>query len=195
MRRQWIKSLSVALILAFSGMTVCACTPDTGVKRTRVKKTSDTKSKRTSIDRAQLEMTADNWKPVLSTEKKMESRNPFRGFSDKIMAESLKRQRMKETSNPGETSLPEQLYNTKDYKVVAVITGTADPKVYVKDPAGNQFVLRKGSRLGNNNGSISSIHRNGIEVYELVAEKGQYIELPLYDAKGGEHKNIQISLQ
>lgn len=189
------KILGISAMLAFTGMTTIACTPDTGVKRTRVKKTSDAKSKRTSIDRAQLEMSADNWKPVFSAEQSIESRNPFRGFSDKIMAENIMRQKMKEEADSADMQLPEQLYNIRDYKVLGVITGTADPKVYVLDPAGNRFVLRRGSLIGNNNGSISSIRRDGIEVYERVADKGQYIELPLYDAKVGEHKNIHLTLQ
>ena len=191
--------ISVCLAFALSaGGLVTGCTPDTGVKVTRVKKTSDVKSKRTSFDRAKLEMTSDNWKPIVADEQSMQIRNPFRGFSDTIIAENLMKQNVQEDVGAAELQLPEQLYNTKDYRVVAVITGTADPKVYVVDPACNRFVLRRGSLIGNNNGSISSIRRDGVEVYERVGDKGQYVELPLYEKNtGGRHgqNNIQLTLQ
>ena len=201
---RFIKAICLSIGLIAFNITVTACTPDTGVKTTRVKKTADVKSKRTAIDRSELEVMTDNWKPVRSFEQTIETRNPFKGFTDTLLAENRMRQKMKEDSTANDVQLPEQLYNTRDYKVVGVITGTAEPKVYVVDPGGNRFVLRRGSRLGNKNGIISSIHRDGIEVYERVAEvgvyervaeKGQYIELPLYEAKAGENKNIQLTLQ
>ena len=77
--------------------------------------------------------------------------------------------------------LPEQMYNIKDYQLVGVITGTAEPKAYVIDPGGNRFVLRRGSLIGNNNGSVSSIRRDGVEVFEMVSGEGIYTELSLYD--------------
>ena len=195
MRRHLFKYLGISMLLVFSAMALAGCMPDTGIRHTRVKTTAESNSKRTSIDRAQLEMSEDQWKPIFSADQAIETRNPFRGFSDKIMAENMMRQKKKEEVDSVEMQLPEQLYNIRDYKVVGLITGTADPKVFVTDPAGNRFVLRRGSLIGNNNGSISSIRRDGIEVYERVADKGQYIELPLYDAKVGEHKNIHLTLQ
>ena len=183
--------------LSASGLML-GCTPETDVKVTRVKKTSDVKSKRTSFDRAKLEMTSDNWKPIVADEQSIQIRNPFRGFSDTIVAEKMMKQQVQEEVGTTELQLPEQLYNTKDYRVVGVITGTADPKVYVVDPAGNRFVLRRGSLIGNNNGSISSIRREGVEVYERVGDKGQYVELPLYEKNSGGRSgqnNIQLTLQ
>ena len=99
-----------------------------------------------------------------------------------------------EEQREADVLLPEQVYPTRDYKVISVITGTADPKVFVVDPAGNRFVLRRGSLIGNNNGSISSIRREGIEVYERIADKGQYIELPLFDKPTNDRSKIQIKL-
>ena len=195
------RSLIIALGLVFgvsvAGM-ITGCTHETDVKVTRVKKTSDVKSKRTSFDRAKLEVTSDNWKPIIADEQSMQIRNPFRGFSDTIIAENLMRQKVQEEAGSAELQLPEQLYNSKDYRVIGVITGTADPKAYVVDPAGNRFVLRRGSLIGNNNGSISSIRRDGVEVYERVGDKGQYVELPLYEknSSGRSGQNhIQLTLQ
>lgn len=171
-----------------------ACSTDTDVEITTVATTNQVSVKRVAFDRAQLEMTADNWKPVQAADQTIYPRNPFRGFTDTIMAENLRRLRAMEEQHESDTLLPEQVYPTRDYRVISVITGTADPKAYVIDPAGNRFVLRRGSLIGNNNGSISSIRREGIEVYERVADKGQYIELPLFEKPTNERSKIQIKL-
>ena len=196
MKRNLILVAFLSLGLFFSGTAMMGCTPETGVKHTTVNRSTQLKSKRTALDRSAIEISADNWKPVQASDEEIHQRNPFRGFSDTLLAEQLMRQQSQEAAE-ADVLLPEQLYPTKDYRVVGVISGTADPKVYVMDPSGNRFILRRGSLIGNNNGSISSIRRDGIEVYERIADKGQYIELPLYDDKASDNKNkkIQLSLQ
>ena len=186
--------LALAALCALCAPAFSACTPDTGIEVTTVKRTSDVSIKRSTINRADLEMSAANWKPVSAAEQTILPRNPFRGYTDTIMAENLRRLRAMEEQREADVLLPEQVYPTRDYKVISVITGTADPKVFVVDPAGNRFVLRRGSLIGNNNGSISSIRREGIEVYERIADKGQYIELPLFDKPTNDRSKIQIKL-
>ena len=193
MKKHIIKAMLLSLCVVFCGSSLVGCGPRNDVQVKKVKSTNDIKSKRTAYDRTQFEMSQDNWKPVQVFEQVPNSRNPFRGFSDMILAESLSRQAM--TNEGSDLQLPEQLYPTRDYRVIGVITGTADPKVYVVDPAGNRFILRRGSLIGNHNGSISSIRRDGIEVYERVAEKGEYIELPLYNEVEADKKKIQLSLE
>lgn len=194
MKHNLIKIAILSVGVMFSCTAIVACESETGVKHTTVSKSSQLKSKRTTLDRSVLEMSDDNWKPVQASEEEIHQRNPFRGFSDTMLAEQLMRQQNQEQAE--DILLPEQLYPTKDYKVVGIISGTADPKVYVMDPSGNRFILRRGSLIGNNNGSISSIRRDGIEVYERVADKGQYIELPLFDnSNNDKNKKIQLSLQ
>lgn len=193
MKKHIRKAVLLSLCVVFCGGVLSGCTPRTEVPVTRVKKSSNLKAKKTSFDRAQFAISHDNWKPVQVFEQIPNSRNPFRGFSDTILAEALLRESI--NAEGSDLQLPEQLYGTRDYRVVGVITGTADPKVYVLDPAGNRFILRRGSLIGNNNGSISSIRRDGIEVYERVADKGQYIELPLYEEVDTEKKKIQLSLK
>lgn len=181
------------------GLMMVGCqSGSSGVAVTTVQTTNDVSVNRPkfNFDRSVFEMTSDNWRPVQVSEQQLSARNPFRGFSDTIMAENLRRLRAKEEQSPADALLPEQIYPTRDYKVVSVITGTADPKAYVVDPSGNHFVLRRGSLIGNNNGSISSIRREGIEVYERVADKGQYIKLPLFEKQSSSGRSkIQISLQ
>lgn len=184
-----ISALTAVCALAFS-----ACSVDTNVEVTTVKRTSDVTINRSTLNRAELEMSTDNWKPVQASEQTIFARNPFRGYTDTIMAENIRRMRAMEEQKQTDVLLPEQIYPTRDYKVVSVITGTPDPKVFVVDPAGNRFVLRRGSLIGNNNGSISSIRREGIEVYERIADKGQYIELPLFEKPTNERSKIQIKV-
>lgn len=181
------------LCVCFSVSTFVGCSFDDTINVRRVKKTSNLKVKQSEFDREALEMTEDNWRPVQAPEQILQSRNPFRGFSDILVADAIMRQQIQEEHS--DAQLPEQLYPTRDYRVIGVITGTADPKVYIVDPAGNRFILRRGSLIGNSNGSISSIRRDGIEVYERVADKGQYIELPLYEEAPSDKKSIQLSLQ
>lgn len=196
MNRNRILIAFLSIGVLFSGTFMMGCTPETGVKHTTVNKSSELKSKRTTIDRSAIEVSSDNWKPVQAHEQEIHQRNPFRGFSDTLLAEQILRKQSLEAA-AADILLPEQLYPTKDYRVVGIISGTADPKVYIMDPSGNRFILRRGSLIGNNNGSISSIRRDGIEVYERVADKGQYVELPLYDdTRSDKKKNkIQLSLQ
>ena len=189
MKKSFIGVLSLALCLAVAGM---GCDDDQGVAVTRVKSSRDIRAKKSTIDK--LPDTVDGMSPVQASEQVVQARNPFRGFSDTILAEAMMRQRIKE-EHLHDVQLPEQLYPTRDYKVISVITGTADPKAYVVDPSGNRFILRRGSLIGNNNGSISSIRREVIEVYERVADQGQYIELPLFDKPASDNKSIQISIQ
>lgn len=194
MYKQIIKAALVSLCVLSVTSAVTGCTPTTSVPTRKVRDTAGMVPK-TVFDRSKIEVSTDNWKPVQDPEQLIYQRNPFRGFKDTILAEARMRQQSME-EHTSELQLPEQLYGTRDYKVVGVITGTADPKVYIVDPAGNRFILRRGSLIGNNNGSISSIRRDGIEVYERVADKGQYIELPLYDTEKSDKKShIQLSLQ
>ena len=195
MKTNLIKIAFLSLAAVFACGTMLGCTPQTDVPVKKVK-SSELKVHHTAIDRSVLDQTDDNWTVVLGEKQVVNQRNPFRGFSDTILAENILRQQAQEEQNT-ELQLAEQLYPTRDYRVVGVITGTADPKVYVVDPSGNRFILRRGSLIGNNNGSISSIRRDGIEVYERVADKGQYIDLPLYEEASSSNKkgNIQLSLQ
>lgn len=195
MKKQLIKAALLSLCAVGLCGAMAGCTPQTDVPVRKVKSSGELNVRHTAIDRNVLDQTEGNWQLVLSENQTVQPRDPFRGFTDIIMAEKMVRQQ-EQSEQVAELQLPEQLYPTRDYRVVGVISGTADPKVYVTDPSGNRFILRRGSLIGNNNGSISSIRRDGIEVYERVADKGQYIELPLYDSGDSTKKgNIQLSLQ
>lgn len=178
MKTPWIK----IILFGFGiGLPVLAgCEPDPGVPVRTVSSASQTTHRKSAIDRSALEVADGNWKPVKNWEVQLAPRNPFRGFTDTMMAEILQQQQLAALSGNKE-QLPEQLYSVKDYKLMGVITGTAEPKAFVIDPAGNRFVLRRGSLIGNNNGSVSSIRRDGVEVFEMVSGEGVYYDIQLYE--------------
>ena len=183
-------SLCAPFLCAFTG-----CSTKSNVPVRKIESTTQLSNQMTALDRSILDKTEDGWTVILGETQVKSHRNPFRGFND-VVAQNTKVHQAVQSDRESDLQLPEQMYPTREYKVVGVITGTADPKVYIMDPGGNRFILRRGSLIGNNNGSIASIRRDSIEVYERVADKGQYIELPLYedaDSKGG--SSIKLSLQ
>lgn len=189
--QSWSKTLVICMgLAALTGPT--GCESDPGVPVRTVSSSEDSKAQRTTIDRSQLEQAEGNWKPVAAWNMQMEGRNPFRGFSDKVLAELILKERTSEDIETKDMQLPEQLYNSKDYKLVGVITGTAEPKAFVTDPNGNRFVLQRGSLIGNNNGRVTNIRRERIEIFERFAGEGRYIDLPLYQE---ENKTIQLAIQ
>lgn len=191
MHGKWSKI--VLLGLGLSGLVFTGCEADPGVPVTQVQTASQIKTRRSSIDRSALEIADGNWKPVKSWEVQLSPRNPFKGFSDTMIAEMVQQQQLNADGAMAVEQLPEQLYNIKDYKLMGVITGTAEPKAFVIDPAGNRFVLRRGSLVGNNNGSVSSIRRDGVEVFEMISGEGVYIDIPLYETK--KDSEISFTLQ
>ena len=188
-----LMSLALAGLCLAAIVSTISCEPDPGVPVRKVSSSSDVKVHKSTIDRNALEIAEGNWKPVKNWEIQMMGRNPFRGFTDTMLAELVQQQQMAAQGLAPEEQLPEQLYNVKDYTLVGVITGTAEPKAYVIDPAGNRFILRRGSLVGNNNGSVSSIRRDGIEVFEMISGEGVFIDVPLYDTK--KDSGIQMTLQ
>lgn len=187
----WTKKLLICMGLACIASPL-GCDSDPGVPVRTISSDAESKIQRTSIDRSQLERAEGNWKPVSAWQMQIESRNPFRGFSDKVLAELLLKERLSEDGENKDMKLPEQLYDSKDYTLIGVITGTAEPKAFVIDPNGNRFVLKRGSLIGNNNGRITNIRREHIEIFERFSGEGRYTELPLYQE---ENKNIQLAIQ
>lgn len=193
-----MKGTFKAAFLSLFALFLCTsmgCSSETNVPVRTVQSTTQLNSQMTVLDRSILDKTEDGWTVILGETQVKSHRNPFRGFND-IVVQDTKVHQAVQSDRDSELQLPEQLYPTREYKVVGVITGTADPKVYIMDPGGNRFILRRGSLIGNNNGSIANIRRDSIEVYERVADKGQYIELPLYEDTDSKSRNgIKLSLQ
>lgn len=80
---------------------------------------------------------------------------------------------------------PLQKFGLDQLRVIGVIIGKGEPKAMVIAPDNKSFVLKKGTMIGRNNGSVSSITTDAIIVEEHyldftgeVKTKMQEIKLP-----------------
>ena len=67
--------------------------------------------------------------------------------------------------------LPIQLYEVNQFKVMGIITGLAENRAMVLDPAGKSFVVKVGGLIGPHNGRVVSIKPNAVEVVERYREE------------------------
>lgn len=61
---------------------------------------------------------------------------------------------------------PLQKYDLSQLRVIGVIIGKGDPKAMVVAPSNKSFVLKKGTKIGKNNGTVISISTDVILVEE-----------------------------
>ena len=78
---------------------------------------------------------------------------------------------------------PLQKYSLTDLRVVAIISGTDDPKAMVEDSKGDGYILSKGTLIGDQYGEVSEIKENEV----IVVEK-------IIDPDSGEIVNRNVSL-
>ncbi|MGI5829467.1 MAG: pilus assembly protein PilP [Bradymonadia bacterium] len=195
MRKRVFRKAALVSLLCMAMGSSYGCEEEYSVPVSTVQTASQTKARQGSLNKQALELAEGNWQPAKNWERQNYQRNPFRGFIDAIMAErinEINRKAMDEEGGGESITLPAQMYSVKDYKLIAVITGTADPKAFVLDPSGNRFVLRRGDLVGNNNGTVSNIQRDKIEVFEMISGEGKYIEMLLYPE---EKKGINLSIR
>ncbi|UCD83267.1 MAG: pilus assembly protein PilP [Deltaproteobacteria bacterium] len=90
-----------------------------------------------------------------------------------------------EPENPLEQS------DVNDLKLVGLIWGIRDPRAIVVDPSGKSYVVRKGTRLGRNEGELIGIYKDRIVVLEKIRNlegdvvKTNKIDLKLEELGGG----------
>ena len=65
---------------------------------------------------------------------------------------------------------PLQKYSLHELKLVAIITGTEDPKAMVEDPKGDGYIISKGTPIGDQYGEVSEIKKNEVVVVEKVLD-------------------------
>lgn len=66
--------------------------------------------------------------------------------------------------------LPIQSYDLNKFRVAGIITGLKENKALVIDPTGKGYVVQQGMPLGNNDGRITRITANAVEVTETFKE-------------------------
>ncbi|MDD2539838.1 MAG: pilus assembly protein PilP [Desulfuromonadaceae bacterium] len=90
-------------------------------------------------------------------------KDPFKPFVA-VKAEpknSLEAQRKAQRS-----SLPIHSFEVSQFKLIGIITGGRENSAMVTDPGGKGYVLKVGMLIGKNDGRITSITTNGVDVLE-----------------------------
>jgi len=64
------------------------------------------------------------------------------------------------------TVLPIHSFDISQFKLIGIVTGGKENKAMVTDPNGKGYVLRTGMTIGKNDGKITAITNNGVEVLE-----------------------------
>ena len=99
-------------------------------------------------------------------------RDPFRSYLSVI----------KEEGEPKQERELEQTerFELDQYRLVALISGTSQPRAMVEDPNNEGHIIRIGSRLGKNGGRITRISNNTIVVVEeFRAPTGERVRVPI----------------
>jgi type IV pilus assembly protein PilP len=100
-------------------------------------------------------------------------RDPFRSYLAEAERAAAQGQREKKREATEEFELDQ-------YRLTALITGTAQPKAMVEDPQGKGHTLRIGSRLGRNGGRVTRITSLGITVTEEIrTPTGERVRVPI----------------
>lgn len=75
---------------------------------------------------------------------------------------------------------PLQQYDLEQYRLIGVIVGFDDPRAMVAAPDGKSYILKKGIKIGKNNGVVVDITGETVQVEEKY-----------YDFSGNVRTNIQ----
>ncbi len=64
-------------------------------------------------------------------------------------------------------------------KLVAVVTGDANPIAMVEDPLGRGHIVRRNARMGRQGGRVTQILRDSVTVTEYIPSEGKVIPNPV----------------
>ncbi len=100
-------------------------------------------------------------------------RDPFRSpyLSDKTEELNTDNNENLPLPKKREPQTPLEKYELDQLKVVATVTGIANPIAMVEDPEGNGYLVRRGSIIGRNGGRVWRIHSDGIIIEEKIRDK------------------------
>jgi type IV pilus assembly protein PilP len=79
------------------------------------------------------------------------------------------------------TSCSEPLcaFDLDQLKLVAVVTGDANPIAMVEDPVGRGHIVRRNTRVGRQGGKVTQILRDSVTVTEVFSGNGEIIKNPV----------------
>lgn len=69
-------------------------------------------------------------------------------------------------SKPVLDSLPIHSFDVSQFRMIGIVTGAKENQAMVVDPNGKGYVLKLGMTIGKNDGRITAITSNGVDVLE-----------------------------
>ncbi|WP_171818330.1 pilus assembly protein PilP [Pyxidicoccus fallax] len=109
--------------------------------------------------------------PYVYTYNPVGKRDPFRSPVDELGP-----------VNPNPVSAcnePLCAFDLDQLKLVAVVTGDANPVAMVEDPAGRGHIVRRNTRMGRQGGKVTQILRDSVTVTEVFSGNGEIIKNPV----------------
>ncbi|QSQ23863.1 pilus assembly protein PilP [Pyxidicoccus parkwayensis] len=70
-------------------------------------------------------------------------------------------------------------FDLDQLKLVAVVTGDANPIAMVEDPVGRGHIVRRNTRVGRQGGKVTQILRDSVTVTEVFSGNGEIIKNPV----------------
>jgi type IV pilus assembly protein PilP len=99
-------------------------------------------------------------------------RDPFRSPLEELG-------RSKESTVVQACSEPLCAWDLDQLKLVAVVTGDANPIAMVEDPQGRGHIVRRNARMGRQGGRVTQILRDSVTVTEYIPTEGKVIPNPV----------------
>jgi|SRR5450631_795912 len=86
-------------------------------------------------------------------------KDPFKPYA------VIKTPTAKSTSDLG-SSLPIHSFDVSQFKLIGIVSGGKENHAMVTDPNGKGYVLKAGMTIGKNDGRITAVTHNGVEILE-----------------------------
>lgn len=99
-------------------------------------------------------------------------RDPFRSPLEELV-------RTNTSTQVSSCSDPLCAWDLDQLKLVAVVTGDANPIAMVEDPLGRGHVVRRNARMGRQGGRVTQILRDSVTVTEYIPSEGKVIPNPV----------------
>ena len=62
--------------------------------------------------------------------------------------------------------LPIHSFDVSQFRLIGIVTGAKENQAMVVDPTGKGYVLKKGMTIGKNDGRVTAVGMNGVEIVE-----------------------------
>ncbi len=99
-------------------------------------------------------------------------RDPFRSPLEELIVS-------KQAGQENACSEPLCAWDLDQLKLVAVVTGDANPIAMVEDPLGRGHIVRRSARMGRQGGRVTQILRDSVTVTEFISTEGKLIPNPV----------------